>query len=134
LRNDQPTTLPASGQPGRRSPRLDAILLADAARERARALRDAAMMLVAILGLPLWLAANWPDRFPHQLRVLAGSIWALAALVVVAALVSEHWWSRVRSRRIEALGPLPVLRSERLDGAPIAAAHEAENEDEDEDD
>jgi hypothetical protein len=121
---DEPTTLPASGQPGRRSPRLDAILLADAARERARALRDVAMMLVALLGLPLWVAANWPARFPHQLRVFAGSIWALAALVVVAALVSERWWGRVRSRRIEALGPLPVLRSERRGGAPVAAVHE----------
>jgi peptidoglycan/LPS O-acetylase OafA/YrhL len=122
-----PTTLPGPGRPGRRSPRLDAILLADAARERARNVRGASMMLLAALGFPLWLIANWPARFPHELRVLAATIWALGALVVVAAAVREQWWSRVRSRRIEGLGPLPRLRSERPGARACAATPEEED-------
>jgi hypothetical protein len=119
--------LPAPGRPGRRSPRLDAILLADAARERARAVRGAAVMLLALLGLPLWLIANWPARFPPQLRPLAAAGWALAALVALAALGREYWWGRVRSRRIEALGPLPELRSARRGGGACAATSEEED-------
>jgi hypothetical protein len=117
--------LPAAGAPGRRSPRLDAVLLADAARERARAARDAATLLVAVLGLPLWLSASWPDIFSPRLRLLVATGWALAALVAVASLVRERWWGRIRSRRIEALGPLPALRSERRgDGACTPAAED----------
>jgi len=118
------TILPAAGAPGRRSPRLDAVLLADAARERARAARDVATLLVAMLGLPLWLSASWPDIFSPRLRLLVATGWALAALVAVASLVRERWWGRIRSRRIEALGPLPALRSERGAGACTPAAEE----------
>ena len=105
------------------SPRLDAVLLADAARERARAVRDALTMLVALLGLPLWLMAGWPGRFPASLRILAATGWAVAALAVLVAFAREHWWGRVRSRRVEALGPLPRLRSERT-GACVPSAEE----------
>src|SRR3982751_946259 len=104
--------LPASGERGRRSARLDAVLIADAARERVRALRDLLIALVALLGLPLWLMDAWPGRFSPQLRVLAATCWAVAALAVVGTLVRERWWGRVRSRRVEALGPLPSLRAE----------------------
>ena len=95
--------LPSLTLPGdrfRRSPRLEAVLLADAARERARAVRDLLIALLAILGLPLWL---------------------------LAALVRERWWSRVRSRRVEALGPLPRLRSERLGRAACATPPDEED-------
>jgi hypothetical protein len=119
--------LPAAAVPGRRSPRLDAILLADAARERARQARDAATMLVAMLGLPLWLSASWPDIFSPRLRLLAATGWALAALVAVASLVRERWWGRVRSRHIEALGPLPALRAERGGGGACAPAADEED-------
>lgn len=116
-------TLPA--ERFRRSPRLDAVLLADAARERARAVRDLLIALLALLGLPLFLLAAWPGHFATSLRALAVAGWAVAALAVVAALAREHWWTRVRSRRVEALGPLPALRSQRLgDGACAAAAEE----------
>jgi hypothetical protein len=124
---EEPITLPASGEPARPSPRLAAVLLADAARERARIVRDALTMLLAVLGLPLWLVAAWPGRFSPPLRVLAATGWAVAALAVVAAIVREHWWGRVRSRRVEALGPLPVLRSERRGGGACAPAAEEED-------
>jgi hypothetical protein len=119
--------LPASGERGRRSPRLDAVLLADAARERVRALRDLLIALVALLGLPLWLIDAWPGRFSSPLRVLATTCWAVAALAVLGTLVRERWWSRVRSRRIEALGPLPALRADRAGGGACAAASEEED-------
>lgn len=123
----EPITLPASGERGRLSPRLSAVLLADAARERARNVRDALTMLVAVLGLPLWLVAGWPAHFSPHLRVLAATTWAVAAIAVVIALGRERWWSRVRSRRVEALGPLPKLRSERNGGAACAPAAEEED-------
>jgi di/tricarboxylate transporter len=118
-------TLPADRF--RRSQRLDAVLLADAARERARGVRDLLIAVVALLGLPLWVLAAWPGRFSPQLRVLAATSWAVAALAVVAAVARAHWWSRVRSRRVEALGPLPALRSERAGAGACAAASEEED-------
>src|SRR5262245_2570296 len=115
------TMLPV--EPFRRSPRLDAVLLADAARERIRAVRALLIAAVALLGLPLWLVAALPGRFSPSLRVLAATSWAVAALAVLVAVAREHWWTRVRSRRVEALGPLPALRAERRgDGACAPAA------------
>jgi len=111
-----------------RSPRLDAILLADAARERARGVRDLLIALVALLGLPLWLLAAWPGRFSPQLRLLAATSWAVAALAVVAAIARAHWLTRVRSRRVEALGPLPRLRSQSGDGRGACAAASKEED------
>ena len=111
----------------RRSPRLEAVLLADAARERVRAVRDLLIAVVALLGLPLWLVAALPGRFSPQLRLLAATGWAVAALAVLAAVAREHWWSRVRSRRVEALGPLPALRSERPGAGACAQAAEEED-------
>ena len=111
----------------RRSPRLDAVLLADAARERARAVRDLLIAVLALLGLPLFVFAAWPGRFSPHLRLLAATGWAVAALAVLAAVAREHWWVRVRSRRVEALGPLPALRSERRSDGACAPASEAED-------
>jgi hypothetical protein len=127
LSRNESITLPAPGEPGRSSPRLNAILLADAARERARAVRDALTMLVAALGLPLWLVAGWPAHFSPHLRVLAATTWAVAAIAVVIALGRERWWGRVRSRRVEALGPLPTLRSERRGAAACAPTADEED-------
>jgi hypothetical protein len=115
-------TLPADRF--RRSPRLDAVLLADAARERARAVRDLLIALLAVLGLPLWLLAAWPGGFPTPLRTLAAAGWAVAALAVLAAVARAYWWARVRSRHVGALGPLPALRSEQTRGACAPAADE----------
>jgi hypothetical protein len=113
-------TLPADRF--RRSPRLDAVLMADAARERARAVRDLLIALLAVLGLPLWLVAAWPRQFSTSLRTLAAAGWAVAALAVVAAVVRARWWTRLRSRRVDDLGALPVLRSERTDSGACAPA------------
>jgi len=119
------TTLRADGF--RRSPRLDAVLLADAARERVRAVRDLLIAVVALLGLPLWLVAAMPGRFSPQLRLLAATGWAVAALAVMATVARERWWSRIRSRRVEALGPLPALRSERPDAGACASSPEEQD-------
>jgi len=116
-------TLPA--ERFRRSPQLDAVLLADAARERVRAVRDLLILVLAVLGLPLFVLAAWPGHFSPNLRALAAAGWAVAALAVLAAFAREHWWTRVRSRRVAALGPLPSLRSESHgDGACATAAEE----------
>jgi hypothetical protein len=89
--------------------------------------RDLLIAVVALLGLPLWLVAALPGRFSLQLRLLAATGWALAALAVLAAVAREHWWSRIRSRRVEALGPLPALRSERPGAGACAPAAEEED-------
>jgi peptidoglycan/LPS O-acetylase OafA/YrhL len=125
MRSPSTTTLPADGF--RRTRRLEAVLLADAARERVRAVRDLLIAVLALLGLPLWLVAALPGRFSPQLRLLAAAGWALAALAVLAAVAREHWWSRIRSRRVEALGPLPALRSERPGAGACARAAEEED-------
>jgi len=91
--------------------RLDAILAADAARERALRSRDGLIALLAALGLPLWAAAVWPAAMSRGLRALAASAWAIAAAGVAVALLRGWWWRRVRSDRIAALGPLPRLRT-----------------------
>ena len=90
-------------------------------------MRDLLIALVALLGLPLWVMDAWPGRFSSQLRVLSATCWAVAALAVIATLVRERWWSRVRSRRVEALGPLPMLRSERRGDGACATASEEED-------
>jgi len=123
----QPPSVTLPADRFRRSPRLDAVLLADAARERARAVRDLLIAFLALLGLPLFVLAAWPGRFSPQLRVLAATGWAVAALAVLAAVAREHWWTRVRSRRVEALGPLPALRPEHHAGAACATASEEED-------
>lgn len=120
-----PTTLPADRF--RRSPRLDAVLAADAARERTRAVRDLLIAVVAVLGLPLWLVAAWPGGFSTQVRLLAATTWAVAAIAAATAAARAHWWARVRSRRVEALGPLPKLRSEGMSGGACAPGAEEED-------
>ena len=124
---ESPSTTLLPAEPFRRSPRLDAVFIADAARERTRAVRDLLIAVLAVLGLPLWLLAAWPGHWASAVRVLAATSWAVAALGLLTALVRERWWSRVRSRRVEALGPLPRLRSERLGGAACATPADEED-------
>ena len=115
------TVLPAGDARSGGGSRLDGILAADGARERALRSRDALFALLAALGLPLWLLAAWPGRFSGQLRVLAATAWALGALAVIAAMGRAWWWRRVRSERIAAMGPLPVLRTPHASGACAAS-------------
>ena len=126
---ESPSTTLLPVESFRRSPRLDAVFIADAARERTRAVRDLLIALLALLGLPLWLllVAAWPGHWASAVRLLAATTWAVVALGLLVALVRERWWSAVRSRRVEALGPLPRLRCERA-GA-TACATPADEED-----
>ena len=103
------------------------MFVADAAHERTRAVRDLLIAVLAVLGLPLWLLAAWPGHWASPVRLLAATSWAVAALGLLVALVGERWWSRVRSRRVEALGPLPRLRCERLGRAACAAPADEED-------
>jgi hypothetical protein len=126
---ESPSTTLLPAEPFRRSPKLDAVFIADAARERTRAVRDLLIALLAVLGLPLWLllVAAWPGHWVSAVRSLAATSWAVVALGLLVALVRERWWSRVRSRRVEALGPLPRLRSERLGRAACATPADEED-------
>jgi hypothetical protein len=107
--------------------RLEAILTADSARERARAHRDRLVALLAALGVPLWLVACWPGRFSTELKLLSATLWALGALGVVAAVARTWWWHHVRARQVARLGPLPELRRAPPGGA--ACAPPADEED-----
>ena len=124
---ESPSTTLLPAEPFRRSPRLDAVFIADAARERTRAVRDLLIAVLAVLGLPLWLQAAWPGHWASGVRLLTATSWAVAALGLLIALARERWWSRVRSRRVEALGPLPRLRSERLCRAACVAPADEED-------
>lgn len=111
----------------RSSSRLEEILVADGARERARRARDRLLGLLAALSIPLWLAASWPAHVPDGLRLLAATLWALAAGAVAVAVARVWWWDRVRAGRLEELGPLPVLRSARAGGGACAGPADEED-------
>jgi hypothetical protein len=101
--------LPASKRPAERA-RLEGIFLADSARERARGVRQLLVHLLAVLGVPLGLAALWPRWLSPRLLAAAASAWALCSLGVLASVAWELAWKRRRSWRIADLGPLPSLR------------------------
>jgi hypothetical protein len=102
-------TLPRA-RTGDRS-RLDAALSADSARERTRALRQTLVHLLAILGVPLWLAAVWPRGIGSRLAAIVVTCWGLCLAAALAATLWEWRCQRARTQRIAALGPLPRLRT-----------------------
>lgn len=105
------TALPVSSGSEPRRSRLEAILTADSARERARARRHKLLGWLGVLGLPLWLRAVWPGRVSADVGVFAATIWALIFVAVLVALVGEGLAHRRRAREIATLGPLPALRT-----------------------
>ena len=123
--------LPGPNQrPGARE-RLAAIFAAESARQRARALRNAVLAVLGVLGLPLWLLAVWPARRGASMTTMATlveTIWAVTFAALLLALSWELVAGRRRARQIATLGPLPVLRSTRR-GATAACAAPPEDQD-----
>jgi di/tricarboxylate transporter len=93
-------------EPGDRS-RLEAVLSADAARERARALRSRLVHLLAALGLPLWLVGGWPGAFSVGFRAFAVTAFGACLAAVLLAAAREWRWQRARAWHIADLGPRP---------------------------
>jgi hypothetical protein len=107
--------------------RLRAIFTAESASVRARGLRGVLIGLLAILGIPLWVALIWPASISRDVRALTEALWAMACAGVLLAAVWEGWWRRQRSRRIANLGPLPVLRSPPLEQQACASLADEED-------
>ena len=103
--------VPVSERRDPKGTRLQAIFAAENASVRARGLRGSLVGLLAVLGVPLWVALIWPGSVSRSARDLVETLWALALVGVLLATVGEAWWRRQRSRYIAQLGPLPVMRS-----------------------
>ena len=119
--------LASSGDDARRGSRVEAVLMADGGRERARAVRRNLVAVLAALGLPLWLMAAWPGSFSSDLRLFSATIWVLGAAAVAWAAAREWRWSRARSRHLARLGPLPALRSPPAPGAACVGPSDEED-------
>lgn len=74
--------------------KLHEALAAHAAFERARNLRNLALCAVVILSVPVWLAAARPDWVWPGPRRLALTLWLVAAIGLVLAVVSERSYQR----------------------------------------
>ena len=103
--------------------------LCDAARWSAAAFAAAERELFHAVPRSAETAPNLPLAAPLAVGGLCAAMLLRDApsLAVLAALAREHWWARVRSRRVEALGPLPAMRSERLGRSACAAPSEEED-------
>jgi phosphate/sulfate permease len=62
--------------------------------ERRRAWRLVLVHLLALLGVPLWIAAAWPRRVPASVHAFLLAAWAVAALASCGAMILV-----VRSKR-----------------------------------
>jgi peptidoglycan/LPS O-acetylase OafA/YrhL len=95
--------------------KLREALAAQAGYERARSLRDTVLWVVVVLGAPVWLAAARPDWMSPTSRRLTLTLWLVAAVGLVLALVSERSWRRrcveVVSGRRENQPPASADRS-----------------------
>ncbi len=119
--------VPVSEGRTRQGALLRSIFTAESATLRARGLRILLVGLLAILGVPLWVALIWPASISPGARLLVETVWALAFAGVGLALLWEAWWRRQRARHIAKLGPLPVLRTPV--GTAQACASAADEED-----
>jgi hypothetical protein len=125
--HDELIRLPAAKLAGEKGSRLEAILIADSAHQRAQVSRGRLVALLALLSVPLWLVAALPGRLSDPLRLLSATLWALAAVALLVAMARTWWWRRVRSERVAELGPLPVLRSRRADEDACARTREEQD-------
>jgi hypothetical protein len=82
--------LHSSGDPAAAGSKLHDALAAHVALERARSLRDLALVVVVLLSVPVWLAAARPDWGWPGPRRLALTLWLVAAIGLVLAFVSER--------------------------------------------
>ncbi len=74
--------------------KLQEALAAQAGYERARGVREMVLWVVVVLGAPVWLAAARPDWMSPVSRRLTLTLWLVAAVGLVLAVVSERNWYR----------------------------------------
>ena len=71
----------------------------------AQAAREWLLRALLVLGLPVWVAALAPTRFPPSLRSMAVDLWAVACVAFAVAMVVESRFRRLRTRFLEELSP-----------------------------
>ena len=86
--------LHSSAEPLPVGSKLHDALTAHAALERARSLRDLALVVVVMVSVPVWLAAARPEWICPGSRRFVLTLWLVAALGLVLAFVSERSWQR----------------------------------------
>jgi hypothetical protein len=86
--------LHSSADPAPAGAKLYDALVAHAAAERARNLRDLSLVVLVVLSVPVWLAAARPEWVWPGPRRLVLTLWLVAAIGLVLAFVSERTWQR----------------------------------------
>ena len=81
---------------------LQAVLDAQRGLEIAVVRRWVLACLLIVLGVPLWLAAAWPGAM-GRLRAVALACWALCAVSLVLAVISERRWLKRRAALTESI-------------------------------
>ena len=86
--------LHSSADPDPTGSRLHTALAAHAGLERAQRLRDIALYVVVAVSAPVWLAAVRPEWSWPGPRRFALTLWVVAAIALLLAIVSERSWQR----------------------------------------
>jgi hypothetical protein len=81
--------------------RLRGALQAHLGLERARAVRDLAVGLTALLSAPVWFAAVRPAWLPDGIRSVVLAAWFMSFVGLVMAATSEWRWRQ----RLDAVVP-----------------------------
>jgi hypothetical protein len=83
-----------SSDPAHAGSKLHDALAAHNGHERAQSVRDLALIVVVLLSVPVWVAAARPEWMWPGPRRLALTLWLVAAIGLVLAVVSERSWQR----------------------------------------
>jgi membrane protein implicated in regulation of membrane protease activity len=76
-------------------------LEAHAVYERMAAAKKFALHLLAVVGVIVWLGAEWPQMLPPRVLDSALAVWAALLFFCVLGTVEEWLWHRKVSRYID---------------------------------
>ena len=99
---------------------LAAIFKAIGALERASELRRLLVHLLAIMALPVWVAALWPAAISPGLRQAALAGWGLGLVMVLLSLLHEAWCRQQKARGMATLPPAALKSPASCAGDPEA--------------
>jgi len=82
--------------------KLHKLLEAQITYEQTGAFRSLYFHLLAILAVPIWLEAIWPDLLPSEIRSLILILWGVLLSLASWAAIQEYLSRRALSRRLSA--------------------------------
>jgi hypothetical protein len=80
--------------------KLRGVLEAHLRMEHARGIRELAVGVLAVLGLPVWIAAARPEWIAQGLRSFSLTAWFVSFVGLAAAAISEWRWRRELDRLV----------------------------------